>query len=83
MSETYRGKNHDWEDGEFTSEGREYEHRCRKCEILCRIAKVGKKEHRVYGPEDREAEGFTGFPVYNRTDFDDCNMRIVKEVMTS
>ena len=64
MIKTYRGKNHDWEDGEFTSEGREYDHKCRKCKILCRVEE-GK------------------FAVYNRTDFDDCNMRIVKEVMTS
>ena len=43
-----------------------------------------KKDVRVYHPEDGEAEGFTGFPVYNRTGhFDDCDMRIVKEVMTS
>jgi hypothetical protein len=68
MDEKYRGRNHDWEDGEFLSEGRRYDHRCRRCGILCRM----------------EGRGEKSFPVYNRTGhFDDCDLRIVGEVMTS
>jgi len=68
MDEKYRGRNHDWEDGKFVSEGRVYDHRCRKCGILCRIV-----DHKG-----------RNFPVYNQTGyFDDCDLRIVGEVMTS